>query len=66
MKKKLKDITIGEYMAVCKKICDEGRSCKDCPFEGYFSPYNHCRVMYREGNNEENLDTEIEMEEEKK
>ena len=66
MKKKLKDIAIGEYMAVCKRMCDEGKSCMDCPFEDKFSPYHYCRVNYHEGNNEENLDTEIEMEEEKK
>ena len=66
MKKKLKDITIGEYMAVCKRMCDEGKSCMDCPFEDKFSPYHYCRVNYHEGDNEDNLDTEIEMEEEKK
>lgn len=66
MKKKLKDITIGEYMAVCKRICDEGRSCGGCPFEDKFSPYHYCRVNYQEWHNEENLETEIEMEEEKK
>lgn len=63
MKKKLKDITIGEYMAVCQKMCDEDRSCKDCPFEGYFEPYHRCRVVYHDGNNEENLETEIEIDE---
>lgn len=66
MKKKLKDITIGEYMAVCQKTCDEGKSCRECPFEGYFEPYHHCRVVYHDGHNEENLETEIEIEEENK
>ena len=67
MKKKLKDITIGEYMAVCKRMCDEDRSCKDCPFSAQTRPnFYECRIMYVEGYSQKALEAEIEMEEEKK
>lgn len=63
MKKKLKDITIGEYMAVCNKAYEEGGNCEDCPLVGYVQTRPYCRVMFKD---ESDLDAEIEMEEEKK
>ena len=67
MKKKLKDITIGEYMAVCKKTCDEGKSCKDCRFRAQTRPkFYECRVPHVEGYSQEAMEYEIEMEEENK
>ena len=67
MKKKLKDITIGEYMTVCKKTCDEGKSCKDCQFSAQTRPkFYECRVPYVEGYSQEAMEYEIEMEEENK
>lgn len=66
MKKKLKDITIGEYMAVCKKTCDEDKSCKDCPFGVQTRPYFYeCRVPYVEGYSQEAMEHEIEIGNEK-
>lgn len=32
MKKKIKDLTLGEINIICKKAKDKKRGCLDCPF----------------------------------